>query len=57
MSGPCMPTLLGSTPKDQGLKDPCTTTSGHTGIHAEDIVLDQDWCRDLFKYPDEAVTF
>jgi hypothetical protein len=47
----------GSTPQDQGPKDPSTTTSVHTRILAEDIVSDQDWCRYLFKYPDEAVTF
>jgi hypothetical protein len=47
----------GSTPQDQGPKDPCTTTSVHTRILAEDIVSDQDWFRYLLKYPDEAVTF
>jgi hypothetical protein len=47
----------GSTPQDQGPKDPSTTTSVHTRILAEDIVSDQDWCRYLLKYPDEAVTF
>jgi hypothetical protein len=34
-----------------------TTTSVHTRILAEYIVSDQDWCRYLHKYPDEAVTF
>jgi hypothetical protein len=34
-----------------------TTTSVHTRILAEDIVSNQDWCRYLLKYPDEAVTF
>jgi hypothetical protein len=47
----------GSTPQDQGPKDPSTTTSVHTRILAEDIVSDQDWCRYLLKYPDEAITF
>jgi hypothetical protein len=47
----------GSTHQDQGPKDPSTTTSVHTRILAEDIVSDQDWCRYLLKYPDEAVTF
>jgi hypothetical protein len=47
----------GSTLQDHGLKDPSTTTSVHTRIVAEDIVSDQDWCRYLFNYPDEAVTF
>jgi hypothetical protein len=47
----------GSTPQDQGPKDPSTTTSIHTRILAEDIVSDQDWYRYLLKYPDEAVTF
>jgi hypothetical protein len=47
----------GSTPQDQGPKDPSTTTSVHTRILAEDIVSDQDWCRYLLKYPDEAVRF
>jgi hypothetical protein len=46
----------GSTPQDQGPKDPSTTTSVHTRILAEDIVSDQDWCRYLLKYPDEPVT-
>jgi hypothetical protein len=47
----------GSTPQDYGPKDPSTTTSVHTRILAEDFVSDQDWCRYLLKYPDEAVTF
>jgi hypothetical protein len=47
----------GSTPQDQGPKDPSTTTSVHIRILAEDIVSDQDWCRYLLKYPDEPVTF
>jgi hypothetical protein len=47
----------GSTPQDHGLKDPSTTTSVHTRILAEDIASDQDWCRYLLKYPDEAVIF
>jgi hypothetical protein len=47
----------GLTPQDQGPKDPSTTSSVHTRIRAEDIVSDQDWCRYLLKYPDEAVTF
>jgi hypothetical protein len=47
----------GSTPQDQGPKDPSTTISVHTRILAQDIVSDQDWCRYLLKYPDEAVTF
>jgi hypothetical protein len=46
-----------STPQDQGPKDPSTTTSVHTRILAEDIGSDQDWCRYLLKYPDEAVRF
>jgi hypothetical protein len=47
----------GSTPQDQGPKDPSTTTSVHSRILAEYIVFDQDWYRYLLKYPDEAVTF
>jgi hypothetical protein len=47
----------GSTPQDLGPKDPSTTTSVYTRILAEDIVLDQDWCWYLLKFPDEAVTF
>jgi hypothetical protein len=35
----------GSTPQDQGPKDPSTTRSVHTRILAEDIVFDHDWCR------------
>jgi hypothetical protein len=46
----------GSTPQDQGPNDPPITTSVHTRILAEDIVSDQDWCRYIIKYPDEAVT-
>jgi hypothetical protein len=47
----------GSTPPDQRPKDPSTPTSVDTRILAEDIVSDQDWCRYLLKYPDEAVAF
>jgi hypothetical protein len=47
----------GSTPQDQGPKDPSTTTCVHTRILVEDIVSDQDWCRYLLKYPDKAVKF
>jgi hypothetical protein len=47
----------GSTPQDQGLRDPYTTTSIQTRIHAEDIVSDQDWCPYLLQYPDEVVIF
>jgi transposase InsO family protein len=46
-----------STPQDQGSKDPSTTTSVHTRMLGEDFASDQDWCRYLLKYPDEAVTF
>jgi hypothetical protein len=45
------------TSQDLRPKDPSTTTSFHTRILAEDIVSDQDWCRYLLKYPDEAITF
>jgi hypothetical protein len=47
----------GSTPRDQGPKDPSTTTSVHTKILAKDIVSDQVSCRYLLKYRDEEVTF
>jgi hypothetical protein len=47
----------GSSPQDQGPKDPSTTTSVQTKILAEDIISHQDWCQYLLKYPDEAVTF
>jgi hypothetical protein len=47
----------GSTPQDQGPKDPSKTTSVYTRNLAEYIVSDQDWYRYLLKYPDEAVTF
>jgi hypothetical protein len=46
-----------STPQDQGPKDHSRTTSVRTRILAEDIATDQDWCRYLVQYPDEAVTF
>jgi hypothetical protein len=46
----------GSTPQDQGPKDPSTTASVHTRILAEDFVSDQDWCRNLLEYPYEAIT-
>jgi hypothetical protein len=47
----------GSTPQDQGPKDPSTTTSVHTKRLAEDIVSYQDWYRYLLKYLHETVTF
>jgi hypothetical protein len=47
----------GSTSKDQGLQHPLITTSVHTRILAEDIESDDDWCRYILKYPNEAVTF
>jgi hypothetical protein len=47
----------GSTGQDQRLTDPSTTTSVHTRILGEDIVLDRDWCRYSLKYPDDAGTF
>jgi hypothetical protein len=47
----------GSTSQDQGPQDPSTSISVHSRILAEDIESDQDWCRYLLKYQNEAVIF
>jgi hypothetical protein len=43
--------------QDQGPKDASTTTSVHTRIRTEVLVLDQDWYQYLLKYPVKAVKF